>query len=117
MNPPRSKTKRRVTALCISKLIAEWQQGPRTVYELAEVSGLHHKTVARYVNSIHDEHAAHIAEWEEDSRGYRTIPAYVLAPGKDVKRPCQDVNGRKAKYRAKQAMLRTLAALRGKVTA
>ena len=113
MNPPRNKVQRRMSALCLGKLIAAMQDGPHTVYELAEITGLHKNTVRAYVLSIHAEQAAHIAEWSEDARGYRTIPAYILSPGKDVKRPKMDEVARRAKWREKERQRRLMLKLAG----
>lgn len=114
MNPPRCKTRRRLNALSVAKMIRAMQEGPSTVHELIEISGLSLFTTRHYVLTLHREQACHIAHWEQDSRGHYSTPAYAMGEGKDAKKPKRITGAQRSKiYRQRVKQLETLRALAG----
>lgn len=113
MNPPRNKSVRRVNCIALTKMVKAMQEGPHTLHDMVEVTGLAIMTVRHYVLSMHAEQVVHIDHWEQDSRDRYTTPAYVMGPGKDAKRPVVGQKESNRRYRARQQMKRVLDALQG----
>lgn len=61
--------------------------GPHTVFELTEESGLHLNTVRKVLRILKRHERIHVAAWEPDSMGRMTIAAFALGKKPDVKRP------------------------------
>lgn len=102
MNPKHGAS--RIGHICIAKMIGALVEGPQTVAELSELSGLSEYTVRRYVKAMRKERALHIDSWEEDSAGRVTAAAYSLGKGNDAKRPARPRNNaiRMRQYRVRQ---------------
>lgn len=102
--PPKHKGRRivKVNALTQAKLIEAMLDGVYTCEELANVTGLHYATVLHYTRELHRAKAAHILQWEKDSRGRDAIKIYKIGRGKDAKREKLTDNERKARWRQKQ---------------
>jgi hypothetical protein len=102
--PPKNKGRRiiKVNALTQAKLIEAMLDGVYTCAELADVTGLHYATVLHYTRELHRAKAAHIRQWEKDSRGRDSIKIYQIGRGKDAKREKLTDNERKARWRQKQ---------------
>lgn len=111
--PKHNKTRRRINAVSIAKLIKAMQENNYTVRELTELVGLHVYTVRSYVLTMHREGACHIAHWERDTMGRYQIAAYALGPGKDAKRPTLDAKERGRMYRQRVRQQKALFALAG----
>lgn len=99
----------RVGHLCIAEMIAALQDGPKTVTELSELSGLTKYTVRRYVIAMRKKRVVHVAAWEEDSAGRITAPCYRLGKGADAKRSAHPKSNamrmRQYRERLKQAAM------------
>lgn len=102
--PPPNKGRRivKVNALTQAKLIEAMLDGVYTCYELADITGLHYATVLHYARELHRAKAAHIRQWEKDSRGRDAIKIYQIGRGKDAKREKLTDNERKTRWRQKQ---------------
>lgn len=109
MNPPLCKTKRRINALSLAKLIVSMEG--MTVYELAEITGLHYTTVRHYVHALHKEGGCHVSHWEPDGRGRHVTAAYSLGRKKDADKPRISSSQRAKMYRARIAQRDVLMAL------
>ena len=105
----------RTNALAVRNLILALMEGPHTYLELAEVSGLHDKTVRQFLIPFRKTpRLVRIGEWHEDVRGYSTRPAFVWGSGPDAKRtPLSSAErSRRSRERVKTLKLhKTLAGL------
>lgn len=72
--------------LAVCKLFAALLEGPQTIAELVDVSGLCDTTVSGYVRALRREGAAHISCWRLDERDRLTVPVYALGKGRDAAR-------------------------------
>ncbi len=111
MNTPPNQTGRRiikVNALTQAHLIKLLLDGDRTCQELAEETGLHYVTVLQYTRELHRAGAAHIHQYEKDSRGRCMIKVYKLGKGKDAKREKMTSAERQARVRSRNRMVSLL---------
>lgn len=76
----------RLGSLSIAKVMRALLDGPCSVTELEEISGLSNHTLHDYMRALRKEHAAHICGWEEDATGRESIRIFKLGAGKDVPR-------------------------------
>jgi len=111
---PRRKNAVRVNAMAVSQMIAALNVAPTTAAELAEMCGLTIQTVRHYLKALHNAKAVHIADWEEDPHGARSIRAYMIGDKPDVKKP-QPIDNKVAcaKYRAKMKQLKLIQQMTG----
>lgn len=61
--------------------------GPSSVPEIAYETGISYVTVRRYVRALRDRRVIHIAAWDVDARGRRTLAAYSFGDRHDAPRP------------------------------
>lgn len=59
---------------------------PHTAAELEQITGLHWRSVSRWITSMRAVGAVHVARWTEDSRGRGTVAVYTWGPGADAPR-------------------------------
>jgi len=100
--------RRRINAVSVTLMLKMLQYGPETVHDLREATGLCVITVRNYVLTMHREGVVRIAHWEQDSRGRYVTKAYVMGPGKDVKKPApknRSALNRQYRERARQIEL------------
>ena len=104
MTPPSNKGKRiiKINALTQAKLIEAMLDGVYNCQELSEITGLHYVTVLQYTRELHRAKAAHICQWDKDSKGRDVIKIYRIGRGKDAKREKLTAVQRQARHRAKQ---------------
>ena len=104
MTPPHNKGKRiiKINALTQAKLIEAMLDGVYNCQELSEITGLHYVTVLQYTRELHRAKAAHICQWDKDSKGRDVIKIYRIGRGKDAKREKLTAVQRQARHRAKQ---------------
>lgn len=104
MTPPLNKGKRiiKINALTQAKLIEAMLDGVYNCQELSEITGLHYVTVLQYTRELHRAKAAHICQWDKDSKGRDVIKIYRIGRGKDAKREKLTAVQRQARHRAKQ---------------
>jgi hypothetical protein len=82
-----------------AEAIYSLSQGPCTIRELVDESGMAHNTARKFIFSLRRRSMVHIAAWEKDTTGRFTVAAYGWGEGKDVKRPpSKTMEERKAKY-------------------
>lgn len=113
MNPPRCTSRRRLNALSIARLMAALMDGACTAQDLAEASGLCLDTARHYVLTLHREGIAYIAQWEQNSRGVYTTPAYRLGARRDADKPRQSGAERGRAYRARRKQIALIQATAG----
>ena len=118
--PSRNK---RINAVALRNLVAALMSGPHDYYELAEITGLSHSTIRRWLAPWRHRSTTvpllgevpvlvHIAEWHEDPRGVLARPAFALKRnGRDVPQPFTAAAERKRKTRARQRALHQTAVL------
>lgn len=93
----------RLNALSAALMMRAMLDGPCTVKELIEVTGLARQSVWRYLRALHKVGAIHIAEWESDALDRPQIPAFSMGVANDKARPKQP---RARKSRRKQRYAR-----------
>lgn len=103
----------KVNAMSQALVIKALLEGPSSLRELAEVSGLHYVTVREYMSAMHKAKAAHISGWEKDMRGRDNIKVYSLGSGKDRLRERMTQAQRAQRYRDKKYGLAVLHAMAG----
>jgi hypothetical protein len=101
----------KVNAIMYAQLIKYMLEGEHTCQELAELCGAHYVTVLQYTRELYAAGAAHICEWQQDSRGRDCVKVYKIGPGKDAKREAMSGAERQARRRSKTAHLTMLHAL------
>ncbi len=101
----------KVNAIMYAQLIKYMLEGEHTCQELAELTGAHYVTVLQYTRELYAAGAAHICEWQQDSRGRDCVKVYKIGPGKDAKREAMSGAKRQARRRSKTAHLTMLHAL------
>lgn len=102
--PPKNKGRRivKINAFTQAKLIEAMLDGVYNCQELAEITGLHYVTVLHYTRELHRAKAAHICQWEKDTRGRDVIKIYKIGRGKDAKREKLTGAQRQARTREKK---------------
>lgn len=101
---------RKLNAITNARLIEAMLDGTLTCQELADHTGLHYVTVLQYTRELHRAGAAHVCQWEQDSRGRHMIRVYKLGRGRDARRPKLTSAERQARTRqARKAMDQTQA--------
>lgn len=106
----------KLNAILTARLVKMLWDGPCTLADLCEETGLHYVTVREYCSELHRAGVAHIPAWEKDSRGRDLIKVYKLGPGKDAKRAKMTRPEISARYRAKRAAAQLLAVQAGRGT-
>ena len=102
--PLKNKGRRivKINAFTQAKLIEAMLDGVYNCQELAEITGLHYVTVLHYTRELHRAKAAHICQWEKDTRGRDVIKIYKIGRGKDSKREKLTGAQRQARTREKK---------------
>lgn len=95
------RTLNKIKAVSYAKLIKYLAKGTYSLYELADMTGLHYLTVCEYTRALHNERAVRITRWDVDDRGRPIVKIFALGPGPDAKRPAaMSTSERSKKYRA-----------------
>lgn len=68
-------------------LVRNLMEGPCTVTELQEVTGLRRMTLYEWLANLHAANAARISAWELDRNNRPTVAVWVLEEGPHAKRP------------------------------
>lgn len=102
--PPKNKGRSivKINAFTKAKLIEAMLDGVYNCQELAEITGLHYVTVLHYTRELHRAKAAHICQWDKDSRGRDVVKIYRIGRGKDAKREKLTGAQRQARHREKK---------------
>ncbi len=96
----------RVGHLSIGLLVGALLEGPQTVYDLVEATGLCDVTIRHYVKAWRKQKLLRVAEWHLDGRNRFTLAAYTFGKVKDAARPKprRDNATRMRAYRTRQLM-------------
>lgn len=102
--PPKNKGRSivKINAFTKAKLIEAMLDGVYNCQELVEITGLHYVTVLHYTRELHRAKAAHICQWDKDSRGRDVVKIYRIGRGKDAKREKLTGAQRQARHREKK---------------
>jgi len=76
-----------ISAISWSKLIGALLDGPCTVKDLVEASGLSDPTVRFQIRAMKKDRNIYIAAWEPDARGRHNVRVYALGRRADVRKP------------------------------
>lgn len=76
----------RLGPLSVAKVMKTLLDGPSTVAELQDASGLSVSTLYEYLRALRKEGVVHVAGWEKDATGRESVRVFKLGPGKDVPR-------------------------------
>ena len=97
-------TRNRVNAIAFSKLMRCLHDGPHTLRELVQETGLTRGTVSLYVHALRREKLVRIAGWDTDSIGRTCLPAFAIGSEPDARRVKMSRKESNARYRASVAM-------------
>lgn len=78
----------RVNQSCYAIVIKRLLQDDATIADLAEVSGLHYKTVEKMMRTFKSHGLVHISDYLQDLRGRDLFIVYRWGQGKDKKKFC-----------------------------
>lgn len=67
-------------------MVAALAEGPATVQDIAEETGLTDMSVRGYIRAMRKRRVIHIARWEHDAAGRQTLAAYQLGQKRDAVR-------------------------------
>ena len=76
----------RLNALAFALMVKAVYQQPRTLHEIAEITGLHLWTVRHYIKALHQQELLHITKWDKDGLGRDVTPYWSFGLGIDVPR-------------------------------
>ncbi len=95
----------------------EWSKS-----RLTERSGLHHVTVSRYVNALHNERVIRISSWQRPARGLGgLVPFYSFndEDQPDARKPAKTAKTQaeaSREYRQRKEAIRTLHLIAGRMS-
>ena len=107
----------RINALTNAALIKYLLLATHTVPELAELTGLHYRTVLRYLQALRRAGILHICAWEQDHRGRDNLRVFKLGPGQDLKKSKLTPAQRQQRVRDKRKHLKMIHAMAGAIPA
>jgi hypothetical protein len=87
MAPPIGKKQVKLNAALLAMMLQELVAGPCTGPQLAEHTGMSTITVYHTLRALHRKHLVHIAAWDTDTQGRKSVRAFAFGEGKDVPRP------------------------------
>lgn len=96
------KLKSRITHITLAKTLKMLLDGPATVHEIAEVTGVMPRTAAEWMRALRKESCVHISGWVPDSRGRDATAVFSLGKGKDKPRHRFTEAERQARRRARK---------------
>jgi transcription initiation factor IIE alpha subunit len=76
----------RLGALSMAKITRALLDGPCSINELKQVSGLNTNTLHAYMRALRKEGVVHICGWEKDATGRESLRVFKLGNDKDVPR-------------------------------
>jgi hypothetical protein len=79
--------KTRLNHDAFGRILQELIEGPCTVAELVDITGLHFITMQRLTHTLYKMKVIHVAAWEKDCKNRWSIRAYALGHGKDKPKP------------------------------
>lgn len=105
----------RVNALAHAKLLRALLEGPATVHDLAEESGLTAWTVSRHLDAFLAERLVHVSGWQQDALGRDTTEIYTWGKGKNVPRKIPSNAENCARWRARRKQRELLRRMAGQL--
>lgn len=99
-------TQAKTNAIAFAKLIGALHDGPCTILEMVEVTGLHRVTIEGQLRALRREGLVHICGWEKDRRGRYQVKVFLLGRKRDVPAPPpKKASVRTAEYRQRKTAL------------
>ena len=92
----------RVNALSFAILVRAMYDGPKSLHQLAEITGLHLWTCRHYVKALQKQEMAYITRWDKDTMGRDATPYYTLGMGVSMPRSSKTGGRRQRELRARQ---------------
>lgn len=105
MNTPGVSKYVRVSAMTFSKMLTLLKQGPHSLDELVEGTGLGRVCCSKWVIELKREGHVYIASWGENARGWRTVAEFAWGDLPDVPRPRYTNAETRKRYLTKQRAL------------
>jgi hypothetical protein len=96
-----------INRLSVAKMMRCILDGPASVFDLMDESGLCYSTAQRFVHALRHQRVIHVARWDSDTHGRPTRACYSFGDKPNVKRkikPRPQV-AREYRERAKQRAL------------
>lgn len=95
---------KRISSADITRMLSAMRRGPKTVAQMAEMTGLSHESVRRWLRVLNAEGEVHIGSYTKDERGRLFTPQWVLGAGDNAPRPGKQVTAaqRMARMRARR---------------
>lgn len=103
-NPRKGGEVIRINALSFAKLMRCIMDGPSTISDAQEETGMHYVTTRRYLKALHRERVIHVCGWEPDVRGRPVIIVYALGDKPDVARKRLSHTQRQQAYRNRKKL-------------
>lgn len=76
-----------INRLSVAKMLRALLDGPASVFDLMEESGLCYSTVQRFVYALRYQRVVHVARWDRDTMGRPTRACYSFGDKPNVRRP------------------------------
>lgn len=92
----------RLNAYCSAKIIRSLVDGPCTVAELTQITGLNSKTVGSYVRALIKQGCAHVCAWEKDATGRDSIQVISFGAGVRAQKAKKSNTVLSTEYRARK---------------
>ncbi len=81
--------------LTAALLVESLLNGPSSVYDVSDETGVSYCTTRRYIKALRDRRCIHVAEWHTDTRGRHTVRAYKMGRKADAARPLATTHARR----------------------
>ena len=96
-----------INRLSVAKMMRAILDGPASVFDLMEESGLCYSTVQRFVHALRYQRVVHVARWDRDPMGRPTRACYSVGDKPDAARKTKPrpIVAREYRKRAKQRAL------------
>lgn len=89
--------------LAVALMMGRLLDGPATVQDIAQETGLTEQSVRDYMRAMRKRRAVHVAGWEHDTAGRQTLAAYQLGRKPDAVRVPPRTNAERMRhYRARK---------------
>ncbi|MGQ0710007.1 MAG: helix-turn-helix domain-containing protein [Rhodoferax sp.] len=97
----------RLGPLSVAKVMRALLDGPCSVLELQQVSGLSTSTLHAYMRALRKERVVHISGWEKDATGRDSLRVFQLGAGRDAarKRKPKALVARECRQRKQEARM------------
>lgn len=96
----------KINAFSYAQLIKCITEGPCTIQDACDYTGLHYMTCQQYLRELYRAKVIHISAWEKDPRGRDVIKVYKFGKGRDAQRQKLTGAERMARMRERQKAMR-----------